>query len=81
MGWVPEEEWDVEEIVGEREIGPRQRKREQLLVKWVGYSDPTWEPREAFENVAALDRFEAARGRAEGVREGRRNVTGYAQAE
>lgn len=67
---LPEEEWEVEEIVGEREIGRRGHKRKQLLVKWVGYNEPTWEPRDAFENVAALDRFDAARGRGGASAEG-----------
>ena len=56
-----QEEWAVEQIFDEREIGRRGRKKKQLLVKWVGYPDPTWEPREALENVQQLDDFEAAR--------------------
>ena len=52
-----QEEWAVEDILDEREIGRRGHKKKQLLVKWVGYTDPTWEPREALEDVDAFDRF------------------------
>jgi hypothetical protein len=27
------------------------------LVKWTGYAEPTWEPADAMEEVAALDEF------------------------
>ena len=57
---TPQEKWDVEAILDEREVGRRGRKRTQVLVKWVGYPDPTWEAREAFENVKQLDDFNAS---------------------
>jgi hypothetical protein len=34
-------------------------RRLQFLVKWVGYSEPTWEPAEHVESATALDDFEA----------------------
>ena len=34
-----EEKWEVEEI-----LRSRGDKRIQVLVKWVGYAKPTWEP-------------------------------------
>jgi len=37
-----EEEWEVEEILNSR----RTRGRLQYLVKWRGFTDPTWEPEE-----------------------------------
>ena len=61
---LPQEEWAAESILYEHEVGRRGRKKQQLLVKWVGYPDPTWEPREALEDVAQLDVFDASRGRA-----------------
>ena len=50
-----EEEWAVEEILDSRLFGPR--KRLQYLVRWTGHPDPTWEPAEALEEVAAVDTF------------------------
>ena len=46
------EEYEVERILKER------RKGTELLVKWVGWVKPTWEPRSEFENTAALDQWE-----------------------
>lgn len=53
-----EQEWFVEEILQARKKG----RSFQVLVKWVGYVKPTWEPLSAFEETEALDRFEAAYG-------------------
>jgi transposase InsO family protein len=54
-----EEEWVVEEIVGEQ---LKRRGRGWKLyfdVKWKGYHRTTLEPAEALENTEALDRWEA----------------------
>ena len=64
----------MEEILHERRRGRKNRERSEVLVKWAGYALPTWEPREALEDVAALNRFEVWPGA-----KGGRNVTGYAQ--
>ena len=50
-----EEEWEVERIVRKRTRG-RQR---QVLVKWKGYLNPTWEPTAALVNTEAYYIFEA----------------------
>ena len=46
-----EEEWEVEEILNSR----RMRGRLQYLVKWRGFTDPTWEPEENLVKVEAVD--------------------------
>ena len=50
-----EEEWEVERILRERTKG-RQR---QVLVKWKGYLNLTWEPTAALVNTEAYHVFEA----------------------
>lgn len=57
-----ESEWAVESILQARwkKIG-RGRTR-QVLVKWLGYREPTWEPLEAFKDTEALDVFETKFG-------------------
>jgi hypothetical protein len=57
-----EQEWFVEEILQARKKG----RGFQVLVKWVGYVKPTWEPLGAFEETEALDRFEAVHGKVGG---------------
>jgi len=49
-------EWSVEKIVDHRETEDGDL---EYLVRWVGFDDPTWESREALENAAALDAYEA----------------------
>jgi len=46
-----EEEWEVEEILDSR----RTRGRLQYLVKWRGFTDPTWEPEGNLVEVEAVD--------------------------
>jgi len=46
-----EEEWDVEEILDSGRV----RNRLQYLVRWRGYSDPTWEPEDYLAEVEAVD--------------------------
>ena len=50
-----EEEWEVERIL-RKCIRGRQR---QVLVKWKGYLNPTWEPTAVLANTEAYHVFEA----------------------
>lgn len=62
-----EGEYEVERILrAEKQKIGRGWKR-QLLVKWKGWADPTWEPREDFTDVEDLDRFEREFGTMDGV--------------
>ena len=47
-----EPEWEVEQILDKRLRGPRNRRRTEYLVKWVGYSDEhnSWEPESNLEH-------------------------------
>ncbi|KHJ34060.1 hypothetical protein EV44_g2434 [Erysiphe necator] len=55
--------------------------RQSLLVKWKGFAEPTWEPRQNLEDTEALDVFESLYGTKDNVGEcegtiiGRRKVT------
>lgn len=53
------EEWQVEKILEIRKRG----RGQQVLVKWTGYAQPTWEPLSTFLDTEALDRFEAEHGK------------------
>jgi hypothetical protein len=53
-----EETFEVEAILDEREVKRGWGHQHELLVKWTGYAEPTWEPADAMEEVAALDEFE-----------------------
>jgi hypothetical protein len=54
------EEYEVEEILCAR---PKKRgKGRQVLVKWAGYHDNTWEPLEELTDNKAMDDFEAKYG-------------------
>ena len=35
----------MDRIADHRVGGPKSRRRYEFLVHWVGYADPTWEPR------------------------------------
>jgi hypothetical protein len=54
-----DQEWPVEEILDARKKG----RGYQVLVKWTGYVQPTWEPLSALRETEALDRYEATHGR------------------
>jgi transposase InsO family protein len=47
-------EWEVERIVDARTKRRGRGEFEQVLVKWVGYDEMTWEPRSALEDTEAL---------------------------
>lgn len=55
-GEAPEAEYHVEEILAAKNA--RGRGKRQVLVKWEGYLQPTWEPLERFQDTRALDTFE-----------------------
>jgi Integrase zinc binding domain/Chromo (CHRromatin Organisation MOdifier) domain len=57
-----DEEYEVEEIRDEKIVRRRGQEKRQFLVKWTGYARPTWEPYEALQDTAALDRWEERRG-------------------
>jgi hypothetical protein len=53
-----EEEFEVEEILRARTRKFGRGSRREVLVKWTGYTRPTWEPFASFEDTTALDTFE-----------------------
>jgi hypothetical protein len=57
-----EETFEVKAILDKQEVKRGQGRQRELLVKWTGYTEPTWEPADAMEEVAALDKFEHLRG-------------------
>ena len=56
------EEWQVEEILCAREKARNKGKGREVLVKWTGHYEPTWEPLENLVDTAALDEFEVKYG-------------------
>jgi hypothetical protein len=64
-----EAEHEVERILRAEHNKRGRGKRREVLVKWTGYTDCTWEPRANFEDTAALDDFEARYGSNDGVGE------------
>jgi len=56
------EEWQVEEVLCARTKAKGRGKERQVLVKWAGYHDPTWEPLENVADTEALDQFESKYG-------------------
>ena len=65
--------WEVEEIQGHKKVG----REWKVLVKWVGWVGPTWEPVRFLADTTALARYEAVHGKvgsAEAPRKGRRGV-------
>ncbi len=64
-GPTPEEsEWLVERILEAAKKKRRGRGApiDMVKVKWVGYDEPTWEPRYNFQETEALERFENGSG-------------------
>ena len=66
-----EEEYRVEEIVGERWRRYGRGQRRELRVRWTGWDGATWEPATAFADTEALyrweERFAPRRGEGGGV--------------
>ena len=54
-------EYEVEAILDQKKTRGRGNKQ-QYLVKWKGYAQPTWEPYTFVKDLAALDAWEAGRG-------------------
>ena len=52
-------EYGVEEILAERYVRRGRGRYRELLVKWAGYTDPTWEPATNLQDTTALDTYEA----------------------
>jgi hypothetical protein len=52
-------EYEVEKILGEKQGRGRSK---WYLVKWVGYSEPTWEPFSFVQDLQALDIWEHEKG-------------------
>ena len=53
-----ENEWAIEEILQERTRRVGRKSQREVLVKWVGYAEPSWEPIELVQDCVALDVFE-----------------------
>ena len=56
------EEHYVEEILCARNKAKNKGRGREVLVKWAGYYEPTWEPVEELSDNAAMDRFEERYG-------------------
>jgi hypothetical protein len=56
------DEWQVEEVLCARTRRRGRGKRREALVRWSGYTELTWEPVEALQELEALDRFERRYG-------------------
>jgi hypothetical protein len=59
------EEHQVEKILCARTKAKRKGKGREVLVKWAGYHEPTWEPLENLADTTAMDEFEEKHGNAE----------------
>ena len=57
-GAPPEEEWEMEEICGDRKLDDGGM---EMLVKWRG-GEETWEPYENVAETVALDEYERLHG-------------------
>ena len=64
-----EAEYNVERILRAENHRRGRGFRREVLVKWKGYYEPTWEPRSEFEDNTALDEFENRFGTDDGVGE------------
>ena len=51
-------EYEVEEILAARTKRVGRGSRREVLVRWTGYSEHTWEPLASLGDCSALDRFE-----------------------
>ena len=56
------EEYFVEEVLCARTRKRGRGQRREVLVKWAGYREPTWEPIEELSDNAAMDAFEEKYG-------------------
>lgn len=56
------EEHYVERILRARDKTRSKGKGREVLVKWAGYHEPTWEPLENLSDTVAMDEFETKYG-------------------
>jgi hypothetical protein len=56
-------EYQIEEILDHRVRRVGRGTRTEVLVKWAGYAETTWEPLDSVEDSEALDRYEGRFGR------------------
>ncbi len=61
------EEFGVEQILGKRIVRRGRGQQHQVLVKWTGYADPTWEPETALQDTIALEAYETLEKERRGV--------------
>jgi hypothetical protein len=59
---ISTEEGDLEYFVEEVLLAKGPKNNRKILVKWIGFEKPTWEPIKAFKDSVALDRFETTFG-------------------
>ena len=64
-----EAEYEVDKVLRAERRRHRNGWRRMVLVKWRGYEEPNWEPREHLEDTEALDLFESTYGHGDGVGE------------
>lgn len=55
-----EDKYEIEEILRERVVQRCGGPKKKYLVKWLGYTKPTWEPASALEDTVALKNWEVA---------------------
>ncbi len=53
-----EEEFEIEKILKKRFIWCREGFKKKYLIKWVSYTQPTWEPASALKDTVVLDWWE-----------------------
>jgi hypothetical protein len=56
-------EYQVKEILDHRVRRVGRGTRTEALVKWVGYTETTWEPLDSVEGCEALNRYKGRFGR------------------
>ena len=57
-----DKEWQVEQILRAKWVRVGRGRRRLVLVKWVGFAEPTWQPIEDLQDTLACERFEEAYG-------------------
>ena len=62
-----DQEYAVDEVLWARTRRIGRGIRREVLVRWSGYAEPTWEPRDALDDTAALALFEQTFGTGDDV--------------
>ncbi|OAQ61360.1 Pol [Purpureocillium lilacinum] len=65
--------WEVEEIQGHKKVG----REWKVLVKWVGWVGPTWEPVRLLADTTAVARYEAVHGKVGSAEAPRKGEGGF----